>query len=51
MKIFFPKELDSETRVSITPDFLKKYLDSVHTYTIIDNGNLDKARRIFKAYE
>ena len=28
MKIFFPKELDSETRVSITPDFLKKYLDS-----------------------
>ena len=28
MKIFFPKELDSETRISITPDFLKKYLDS-----------------------
>ena len=28
MKIFFPKELDSETRVSITPDYLKKYLDS-----------------------
>ena len=28
MNIFFPKELDSETRISITPDFLKKYLDS-----------------------
>jgi len=28
MKIFFPKELDSEKRISITPDFLKKYLDS-----------------------
>ena len=27
MKIFFPKELDSETRVSITPDYLKKYLE------------------------
>ena len=28
MKIFFPKELDSEARISITPDFLKKYIDS-----------------------
>ena len=28
MKIFFPKELDSEKRISITPDFLKKYIDS-----------------------
>ena len=28
MKIFFPKELDSEARISITPDFLKKYIES-----------------------
>ena len=28
MKIFFPKESGSEKRISLTPDFLKKYIDS-----------------------
>ena len=28
MKIFFPKEAILEKRISITPDFLKKYIDS-----------------------
>ena len=28
MKIFFPKEAIVEKRISITPDFLKKYIDS-----------------------
>ena len=28
MKIFFPKEAIIEKRISITPDFLKKYIDS-----------------------
>ena len=28
MKIFFPKEPGSEKRISLTPDFLKKYIDS-----------------------
>ena len=28
MKIFFPKEANVEKRISITPDFLKKYIDN-----------------------
>ena len=46
MKIFFPKELDSETRVSITPDFLKS--DTWHLYNIeSDPGEVVNLREKF----
>ena len=52
MKIFFPKESGSEKRISLTPDFLKKYIDSGLKISVENNmgDHLGFTDSIFKEH-
>ena len=52
MKIFFPKESGPEKRISLTPDFLKKYIDSGLKISVENNmgDHLGFTDSIFKEH-